>query len=52
MHCMEEELVDTRKKSSEAVADTRFDSHRQISEMEDMVYAKADKSEEARRASY
>ena len=40
MHFLEEELAETRKKSSETVAETRCDAWHQIYEMEDKVYAK------------
>ena len=40
MHCLEQELDETSKKSDETVAETRCDAHRHISEMQDNVYAK------------
>ena len=49
MNCLEEDLAETRKKSSDTVADTRCDSCHQIDEMEDKVYAKAEKAEETSR---
>ena len=52
MHCLEETLAETRKNSGETVAETRCDALRQISEMEDKVYAKSDKAEETRHAIY
>ena len=50
MHCMEEDLAETRNKSDETVENTRCYSRRQISEMEDKVYAKSDKAEYTRHA--
>ena len=44
------ELGETNKKSAETVAQTRCDARRQISEMEEKVYAEADKAEYTRRA--
>ena len=49
MNCLEKELADTRKNSDETVAETSCDAHRQISEMEDKVYAKTDKEYDTRR---
>ena len=46
MHCLEEELAETIKKSSETVSETRCDACRQIAEIKKKVYAKADKVEE------
>ena len=46
MHCLEEELAETSKKSSETVSETRCDACRQIAEIKKKVYAKADKVEE------
>ena len=40
MNCMKEDLAETRKKSSDTMEEMRCYSHRQISEMEDKVYAK------------
>ena len=51
MHCLQEQLVDTKKKSSDTVADKRCDDRRQITEMEDKVYAKSEKAEDMRRFS-
>ena len=51
MHCMEEELTDTRKNSDDTVEDMRCDSHHQIFEMKNKVYAIFEKSEYARRDS-
>ena len=50
IHCMEEDLAETRNKSYETVENTRCYSRRQISEMEDKVYAKSDKAEYTRHA--
>ena len=44
MHCMEEDLSDTSKNSSETLTETRCD------EMEDHVYVKFDNTEETSRA--
>ena len=51
MYFLEEELADTRKKSAETVAETRCDTRRQSSEMEDKVYGSFEKSKDLRRAS-
>ena len=51
MHCMEEDMAEKRNNSSETVAETRCDARHQNAEMEYKVYAKAEKSEEMRRAS-
>ena len=48
MHCLEDYLAETRKKSAETVAEARYDFHRQISKIEDKVYLKFKKSEETR----
>ena len=41
MHCLEEYLAETRKKSADTVAETMCDARRQIAEMRDKVYEKA-----------
>ena len=43
MHCMEDELAETRKKSAETVLEKRCDDFYQIYEMKDKVYAKFEK---------
>ena len=48
MHCMEDELAETRKKSAETVLEKRCDDFYQIYEMKDKVYAKFEKAEETR----
>ena len=48
IHCLEEELAETRNNSAERVVETSFDVRYQITEMEDKVYAKFDKAEETR----
>ena len=50
MYYMEDELAETQNKSSETVAETRYDAHRQIAEMKDKVYEFFDKAEDMRRA--
>ena len=50
MHCLWEELDEIRRMLYETVSGKKFDGHRQISEMEDKVYAKIEKSEEMRPA--
>ena len=50
MYFLEEELDEISKKSDETVEETRCDSHLQIYEMEEKVYAKAENQEETRRA--
>ena len=52
MHCLEDELAETRKKPDETVAETRFDSRRHIHEMEDKVYVIFEKAEGTRCASH
>ena len=51
MHCLKEELDETRKKSSETEAEKRCDELRQIYETEEKVYAKAEKAEDKKNAS-
>ena len=51
MHCLEEELADTRKKSDESVTEMRCDARHQIGEMGDKLYVKYEKVEGMRRAS-
>ena len=48
---MKKDLVETRTKSAETVAETRCDARCQISEMEDKVYAKSEKAEYMRHVS-
>ena len=45
MYCMEEELDETMKNSYEKVVETRWDARHRISEMEEKVYANAEKEE-------
>ena len=51
MHCLKKNFYETREKSDETMAETRCYARRQISEMEDKMYAKTEKTDKTRRAS-
>ena len=51
MHCLKKDFYETREKSDETMAETRCYARRQISEMEDKMYAKTEKTDKTRRAS-